>query len=221
MKEFPKRLLLMLRFSCSTAMATLLALLTPLNSMNAATTANKTNKTELATIGGGCFWCTEAFFETFEGVKDVRSGYAGGKTPNPTYEQVCSGRTAHAEVIQIEFEPQTISYEQILEIFWETHDPTTKDRQGPDTGTQYRSIILYHNEQQKKIAEQSMAKAASKFSAPIVTEIVPLTTFYVAEDYHQDYYRKNPNQPYCAYLISPKLKKLQKIKAQLRKPSAK
>ena len=211
----------MLRFSCSTAMATLLALLTPLNSMNAATTANKTNKTELATIGGGCFWCTEAFFETFEGVKDVRSGYAGGKTPNPTYEQVCSGRTAHAEVIQIEFEPQTISYEQILEIFWETHDPTTKDRQGPDTGTQYRSIILYHNEQQKKIAEQSMAKAASKFSAPIVTEIVPWTTFYVAEDYHQDYYRKNPNQPYCAYLISPKLKKLQKIKAQLRKPSAK
>jgi peptide-methionine (S)-S-oxide reductase len=167
-------------------------------------------KTQLATLGGGCFWCTEACFETFEGVKAVISGYAGGKTANPTYEQVCEGATGHAEVIQIEFDPAKISYEQILDIFWEIHDPTTLDRQGADHGTQYRSIILYHDEIQKRAAEKSKAAAAKKFKDPVVTEIVPFAKFYPAEGYHQDYFRKNPNKPYCALVISPKLQKLQK-----------
>ncbi|MBI2948145.1 MAG: peptide-methionine (S)-S-oxide reductase MsrA [Verrucomicrobia bacterium] len=166
--------------------------------------------TQLATLGGGCFWCTEACLETFEGVKAVTSGYAGGKTANPTYEQVCEGVTGHAEVIQIEFEPAKISYEQILDIFWEIHDPTTLNRQGADHGTQYRSIILYHDETQKRAAEKSKAGTAKKFKDRVVTEIVPLTKFYPAEDYHQDYFRKNPNKPYCAFVISPKLQKLKK-----------
>ena len=169
-------------------------------------------KTQLATLGGGCFWCTEALYETFDGVKAVTSGYAGGSVPDPTYRQVCSGETGHAEVIQIEFDPAKITYDQLLEVFWEIHDPTTLNRQGADEGTQYRSIILYHDEAQKKAAEKSKAAAASHLKEPITTELRPLTKFYAAEGYHQDYFRKNPRAPYCAYVISPKLRKLQKLK---------
>ena len=168
--------------------------------------------TQTATLGGGCFWCTEALFETFEGVKSVVSGYAGGKNANPTYEQVCQGDTGHAEVVQIEFDPAKISFDQILQAFWEIHDPTTLNSQGADHGTQYRSIILWQDETQKQFAEKSKAAAAKRFKEPIVTEIAPLTKFYAAEAYHQDYFRKNPNKPYCAYVISPKLQKLQKLK---------
>ena len=174
----------------------------------------KMNTTELATLGGGCFWCLEALYETFDGIKAVTSGYAGGHKPNPTYKQVCSETTGHAEVVQIEYDPTKITYDQILEIFWDIHDPTTLNRQGGDVGTQYRSVILYHNDSQKQAAEKSKSAAAKKFTEGITTEIVPLKTFYIAEDYHQDYFRKNPNVPYCAYVISPKLQKLQKAKKQ-------
>jgi peptide-methionine (S)-S-oxide reductase len=167
-----------------------------------------TSKTELATLGGGCFWCTEAVFETLDGVKSVTCGYAGGHKSNPTYEEVCADTTGHAEVIQIEFDPQKISYEKLLGVFWDAHDPTTLNRQGPDTGTQYRSIILYHNKVQKTAAEKSKAEAQKRFSRPIVTEIVPLIKFYKAEDYHQDYFWKNPNEAYCRIYIRPKLEKL-------------
>lgn len=183
----------------------------------AATTlgAEKTMSTnELATLGGGCFWCLEALYETFDGVKAVTSGYAGGHKSNPSYKQVCGGDTGHAEVVQIEYDPTKITYDQILEIFWDIHDPTTLNRQGADVGTQYRSIILYHNEAQKQAADKSKLAASKKYKEPITTEIVPLKTFYTAEDYHQDYFRKNPHAPYCAYVISPKLQKLQKIKKQ-------
>lgn len=173
-----------------------------------------TNKTELATFGGGCFWCMEAVFQRLPGVKSVTSGYAGGHTENPTYQQVCSGDTGHAEVIQIEFDPQKISYEKLLDVFWEEHDPTTLNRQGNDEGTQYRSIILYHDEAQRKAAEKSKADAQKKFFRPIVTEIVPLKKFYPAEDYHRDYYNNNSNAPYCRFVIQPKLEKLEKLKAK-------
>ena len=176
---------------------------------------NSTNKTELATFGGGCFWCLEAVFERLDGVKSVTSGYAGGTKENPTYKEVCTGATGHAEVIQIEFDPQKISYEKLLEVFWEAHDPTTMNRQGADAGTQYRSVILYHNDTQKQAAEKSKELAQWRFPRPIVTEIVPLTKFFKAEEYHQDYFRKNPNAPYCAVVISPKLEKL---KPKLAKP---
>jgi peptide-methionine (S)-S-oxide reductase len=166
--------------------------------------------TEKATLGGGCFWCTEAVFERFKGVKAVISGYAGGKLPNPTYKQICTGDTGHAEVIEIEFDPAKITYAQILEIFWAAHDPTTLNRQGADTGTQYRSTIMYHSEAQKKTAEESKKKAQEHFKSPIVTEIVAAPTFYKAEDYHQDYFKNNPNQPYCAAVIGPKLRSLEK-----------
>jgi peptide-methionine (S)-S-oxide reductase len=168
-----------------------------------------TNKTEIAVVGGGCFWCTEAVFQRLPGVKSVTSGYAGGQTENPTYEQVCSGTTGHAEVIQIEFDPQKISYETLLEHFWDAHDPTTLNRQGADVGTQYRSIILYKDDGQKAAAEKSKAEAQKKFRNPIVTEIVPLKTFYKAEEYHQDYYDQNPNQGYSRAVIRPKLEKLE------------
>jgi peptide-methionine (S)-S-oxide reductase len=180
--------------------------------MNAQTESKAPTQTQLATLGGGCFWCLEAFYETFEGVKSVVSGYAGGHTPNPTYKQVCTGETGHAEVVQIEFDPTRITYEQLLDIFWEIHDPTTLNRQGNDVGTQYRSAIYYHDEAQKKAVEKSLAAARKKFDQPITTEVAPLKQFYPAEEYHQDYFRRNPNQPYCAYVISPKLQKLQKLK---------
>ena len=178
-------------------------------------TMNSTNKTELATFGGGCFWCLEAVFERLDGVKSVTSGYAGGTKENPTYKEVCTGVTGHAEVIQIEFDPHKISYEKLLEVFWEAHDPTTMNRQGADAGTQYRSVILYHNDAQKQAAEKAKELAQWRFPRPIVTEIVPLTKFFKAEEYHQDYFRKNPNAPYCAVVISPKLEKL---KPKLAKP---
>jgi len=170
---------------------------------------NPTNSTELATLGGGCFWCTEALFQMLPGVKSVVSGYAGGHTENPTYKQVCEGDTGHAEVIQIVFDPQKVSYDKILETFWEAHDPTTLNRQGADVGTQYRSIILYHNPAQKAAAEKSKASAQKDFARPIVTEIVPLKKFYPGEDYHQNYYRTNPNQGYCRAVIRPKVEKFE------------
>lgn len=165
---------------------------------------------ELATFGGGCFWCLEAVFELVDGVKAVTSGYAGGRAENPTYKQVCSGETGHAEVVQIEYDPARVSYERLLEIFWMCHDPTTLNRQGNDVGTQYRSIILYHHAAQKAAAEKSKAAAAAGFSRPIVTEIVPLTRFWPAEGYHQDYFRRNPDQAYCQAVIAPKVRKVKK-----------
>lgn len=164
--------------------------------------------TEVATFGGGCFWCIEAVYERIDGVKSVVSGYAGGDKTDPTYQEVCSGETGHAEVVQVHFDPVVISFEEILEQFWKSHDPTTLNRQGADVGTQYRSIILYSSEAQAKAAERSKADAASLFDAPIVTEIVPLTTFYEAEKYHQDYYENNPYAGYCTFVIRPKLQKL-------------
>lgn len=163
---------------------------------------------ETAIIGGGCFWCTEAVFEKIDGVKEVVSGYAGGKIPNPTYKQICSGLTGHAEVIKIIYDPQKITFEKLLDLFGDAHDPTTLNRQGADVGTQYRSTIMYLNESQKEIAEQWKKKLNNKLVDPVVTEIVPAPTFYNAEEYHQDYYVKNPNQGYCNFVIRPKLKKL-------------
>lgn len=176
-------------------------------------TDSPTNNLELATFGGGCFWCIEAVFERLDGVKSVTSGYAGGKLANPTYEQVCSGTSGHAEVAQIAFDPKQITFEKLLETFWEAHDPTTLNRQGADAGTQYRSVIFHHNDAQKGAAEKSKKAAQAHFAAPIVTEIAPLTHFYKAENYHQDYFRNNPRAPYCSYVIRPKLEKLDKKKA--------
>lgn len=167
-------------------------------------------KTELATLGGGCFWCLEAMFRTLPGVRKVTSGYAGGHTPNPTYKQVCTGETGHAEVIQVEFDPERISYAGLLDAFWDAHDPTSLNRQGHDVGTQYRSIILYHTEAQRQTAQRSKEAAAARFDAPIVTEIVPLTRFYPAEEYHQEYFRKNPQAAYCQAVVRPKLESFRK-----------
>lgn len=182
--------------------------------------APATAKTELATLGGGCFWCTEAVFETLDGVKSVISGYAGGKTENPTYKEICTGQTGHAEVIQIEFDPSVISFEKLLDVFWNAHDPTTLNRQGADVGTQYRSTIMYHNEEQKRVAEKSKAAAQKHFKDPIVTEIVPLKKFYPAEEYHQDYFAKNPDKGYCTVVIRPKLLKLEKANIIPSKPKS-
>ena len=162
----------------------------------------------IATVGGGCFWCTEAVLQRIEGVLSVVPGYAGGSTPNPTYEEVCSGETGHAEVIRVAFDPHLITHDEILDIFWQAHDPTTLNRQGADTGTQYRSIILYSDETQKAAAEKSKKKAQGKFRDPIVTEIKPLDTFWKAEDYHNNYYNTHGSAGYCRMVISPKLKKL-------------
>ena len=173
---------------------------------------NKENLVEHATFGAGCFWCVEAVFEQLDGVLDVRAGYTGGSTNNPTYEDLCTGKTGHAEVIQIDFDPSLIRYKKLLDIFWKSHDPTTLNRQGGDTGTQYRSVIYFHSETQKELARKSK-DAADKmklYSNPIVTEISPLTKFYIAENYHQDYYRINQNAPYCQLVIKPKLEKLYK-----------
>jgi peptide-methionine (S)-S-oxide reductase len=164
---------------------------------------------ETATFGMGCFWCAQALFEKFTGVTNVVCGYAGGHTVNPTYEDVCGDQTGHAETVQITFDPAKISYAQLLEIFWDVHDPTTLDRQGDDEGTQYRSIILYETPEQRKIAEESKKAEEAKLGRPVTTEIVPLTAFYRAEEYHQDYFKKNPHAPYCAFVISPKVQKLE------------
>ena len=174
---------------------------------------NQSNeKYETATFGAGCFWCVEAVYQNLKGVQKVVSGYAGGKTPNPTYKQICTGQTGHAEVAQITYDPNQISYQDLLDVFWNTHDPTTLNRQGADTRTQYRSVIFYNDVHQKEIAEQAMAEtdASGLWSNPIVTEISPIPTFYPAEDYHQNYYQSNPSQPYCTVIISPKIQKLKK-----------
>lgn len=169
------------------------------------------NRLEAATFGAGCFWCVEAVFQQLKGVKSVTSGYSGGHVKNPAYREVTSGNTGHAEAVQIKFDPEQISFRQLLEVFWKTHDPTTLNRQGPDIGPQYRSVIFYHNDEQKRIAEESKNEMdrSGYYNNPIVTEIEPFTNFYVAEDYHQDYYESNPNQPYCRIWIDPKMKKLQ------------
>jgi peptide-methionine (S)-S-oxide reductase len=175
--------------------------------------AGQPQKTDLATFGGGCFWCVEAVFEQLEGVCDVVSGYAGGRTENPTYKEVCTGLTGHAEVCQIRYDPQKIRYAELLEVFFKTHDPTTLNRQGADVGTQYRSVVFYHDQQQKKLAERVKKELtdARAFRAPVVTQIDPLTKFYPAEDYHQDYFRNNPNQGYCRAVVGPKVSKFRKV----------
>jgi peptide-methionine (S)-S-oxide reductase len=176
-----------------------------------------------ATFGNGCFWCTEAVFEQLNGVTKVESGYAGGHVKNPTYREVCEGTTGHAEVLRITYNPQVISFESLLEVFWNTHDPTTKDRQGNDVGTQYRSAVFYHDEEQRRIAEAYLKQLGSShvFSAPIVTEISPLSNYSAAEDYHQEYFRNNPGQGYCQAVVRPKVEKFRKQFAAKLKPSFK
>jgi peptide-methionine (S)-S-oxide reductase len=168
--------------------------------------------TELATFGGGCFWCTEAVFQQLRGVHSVVSGYCGGETPNPTYKEVCSGGTGHAEVIQVEFDPSEISYRDLLDVFFATHDPTTLNRQGNDVGTQYRSVIFPHNDEQRRVAEEAIREqnASGEFRAPIVTTIEPYQEFFPGEGYHQNYFVDNPRLPYCAVVIAPKVEKFRK-----------
>jgi peptide-methionine (S)-S-oxide reductase len=167
---------------------------------------------EVATLGGGCYWCLEAVFEQLQGVEKVESGFAGGTVPSPTYRQVCTGDTGHAEVVQITFEPAVLSFRDLLDVFFATHDPTTRNRQGVDVGTQYRSVIFYHTPQQLETAEQRIAElnAAKIWDAPIVTEVVPFEAFHRAEDYHQEYFRSNPGQPYCQAVVAPKVAKFRK-----------
>lgn len=190
--------------------------------MNSFSEQNK--NVEQATLGGGCFWCTEAIFLKLNGVEEVKSGYSGGKIKNPSYREVCTGRTGHAEVIQITFDPKIISFAEILEVFFATHDPTTLNRQGNDIGTQYRSVIFYHNEEQKKISEKvlSLLEKDKVYDNPVVTEITPFSNFYLAEDYHNNYFEQNPAQPYCQFVIAPKVEKFQKIfKEKLKQPAVK
>jgi peptide-methionine (S)-S-oxide reductase len=168
------------------------------------------DKTEIATIASGCFWCTEAIFKRLKGVKSVLSGYGGGTVKNPSYDQVCTGKTGHAESVQIEFDPKVIPFEKILEIFWHTHNPTTLNRQGNDVGTQYRSAVFYHDKTQKEIAERVKKEIEKNgvYKDPIVTEITPFKNFYVAEDYHKNYYEEHQDAPYCDFVIDPKIRKL-------------
>ncbi len=178
---------------------------------------------ELATLGGGCFWCLEAVYVELNGVEKVVSGYAGGEVKNPNYDEVCGGRTGHAEVVQVTFDPDVISFRELLEVFFTIHDPTTLNRQGNDAGTEYRSIILYHDEEQQKDAEQTISElgAARIWDQRIVTEVVPLAEFYPAENYHQQYFERNPQQPYCQIIVAPKVAKVrQKFMAKLRKTPA-
>lgn len=175
---------------------------------------------ELATLAGGCFWCLEAVYDRLEGVQSVESGYMGGEMPNPTYERVCDGDTGHAEVVQVGFDPAVIAYRDLLEVFFSIHDPTTLNRQGNDTGTQYRSAIFYHSPSQKAEAEEIIRElsAAKAFTSAIVTEVTPVAEFYVAERYHQEYFQNNPNQPYCRFVVEPKLAKFrQKWTKRLKK----
>lgn len=171
---------------------------------------NQNTKLETATLGAGCFWCVEAVFQQLKGVQKVVSGFSGGHVKNPAYKEVVNGTTGHAEAVQIQYNPELITYQQLLEVFWKTHDPTTLNRQGPDIGSQYRSVIFYHTEEQRKIAEESKKEMdqSGYFSDPIVTEIESYKNFYVAEDYHQDFYKNNPNQPYCRFRIDPKMEKM-------------
>lgn len=181
-----------------------LLLLTSLMTAQPASSA----KTETATLGAGCFWCVEAVFERLPGVRKVISGYTGGHVDNPTYKQICTGTTGHAEVTQVEFDPAVISFEKILEVFFEAHDPTTLNRQGADEGDQYRSAIFFASEEQRQAAVRAKAAAQKNWDDPIVTEITPLGKLYPAEDYHQNYFKNNPNQGYCTFVIKPKIKKL-------------
>ncbi len=177
---------------------------------------------EFATLAGGCFWCLEAVFQELEGVTLVESGYMGGKARNPTYQQVCSGDTGHAEVVQITFDPAIAAFSEVLDVFFAIHDPTTLNRQGNDVGTQYRSAIFYHSEAQRTAAIEKIRalQASGEFPAPIVTDVTPAVEFYKAEDYHQEYFLNNPNQPYCSYVVSPKVQKFRKLFASRRKASA-
>jgi len=182
--------------------------------------SSATTKVELATLGGGCFWCTEAVFTQLKGVETAEPGYSGGELEDPTYEQVSTGTTGHAEVVQIAFDPSVISYREILEIFFSTHDPTTLNRQGPDIGPQYRSVIFYHNNQQRATAELVVRELTEEklFDSPITTRIEPLVRFYKAEDYHKDYFKKHREQQYCRIIIAPKIAKLQKLYLSKLKP---
>jgi len=174
----------------------------------------KENKNlEIVTLGAGCFWCVEAIFQELEGVEQVVSGYMGGETKNPTYKEICTGETGHAEVCQITYNPAVISFDDLLEVFWQTHNPTTLNRQGADKGTQYRSAVFYHTEQQMKLAQSYKNKLAESgaWDDPIVTEITKVSKFYPAENYHQDYFNNNNNQPYCSFVIKPKMEKFKKI----------
>lgn len=177
------------------------------------TTITMNDTTSIATFGAGCFWCVEAVFQDLEGVKSVASGYMGGKIKNPTYREVCTGLTGHAEVLQVVYNPQVITFDELLEVFWQTHDPTTLNQQGADKGTQYRSAVFYHTEEQKQLAEKYKAELdkSGAFSNPIVTEISPATEFYKAEDYHQNYYNQNGEAPYCRMVIQPKVEKMKKV----------
>jgi len=173
---------------------------------------SNTGEREVATLGGGCFWCLDAIYRQLRGVERVESGYAGGTTPNPSYREVCGGRTGHAEVVQITFDPMEISYRDLLDVFFTIHDPTTKDRQGGDMGPQYRSVILTHSDEQARVAREAIADVTAEkiWDDPIVTEIVPFTKFYPAEDYHQDYFANNARQPYCQIVIAPKVAKFRR-----------
>lgn len=178
---------------------------------------NPSGNTEIATLGGGCFWCVEAIYQDLNGVLKVESGYSGGHIDNPTYKEVCSGLTGHAEVIQVTFDPAIVSFQDVLRVFFTVHDPTTLNRQGNDSGTQYRSVIYYHSETQKKVAEAAIIEAKEAWDDPIVTEVSPFEKFYKAEDYHQNYYKDNPNQGYCSFIIAPKVKKFrEKFKDKLK-----
>jgi peptide-methionine (S)-S-oxide reductase len=174
--------------------------------------SQKTERREVATLGGGCFWCTEAVFNELRGIEKVESGYAGGSISNPSYEQVCNGETGHAEVVQVTFNPDVLSYHDLLKVFFTVHDPTSLNRQGADVGTQYRSVILYNDAEQKKVAEEVMKEvdAARVWGRPIVTELSPLKVFYKAEDYHQEFFKQNQVQPYCQVVIAPKVTKFRK-----------
>ena len=169
-----------------------------------------TTREEIATLAGGCFWCIEAVYELVRGVKSAINGYAGGTTPNPSYEQVCSGTTGHTEVVQVTFDPDEVTYRELLDLFFTMHDPTTLNRQGPDSGTQYRSAVYYHDDAQRETVEAALADAQAAWKDPIVTDVAPLDTFYAAEDYHQGYFRNNRGQGYCQVVIEPKVAKLRK-----------
>jgi peptide-methionine (S)-S-oxide reductase len=178
-------------------------------------------QSETAVLGGGCFWCLEAVYNELRGVNSVISGYAGGSVPNPSYEQVCGGRTGHAEVVQVAFDPSEISYRDVLDVFFTIHDPTTLNRQGNDVGEQYRSIILYSSEEQERVAREALAAASTLWPRPIVTQVQPLERFYPAEAYHQNYFERNPYQPYCQIIIAPKVAKArQKFLERLKQPTA-
>jgi len=180
--------------------------------MGQAKPAGAPKQVEVVTLGGGCFWCTQAVYEELRGVERAEAGYSGGTVENPTYKQVCTGTTGHAEVVQVTFDPAVISLKQVLEVFFTVHDPTTLNRQGEDVGTQYRSVVFYRSEEQKRVAEQVIREfeAEKVYDKPFVTQVVPFKAFYKAEDYHQEYFENNPNQPYCQVVVSPKVEKFRK-----------